>query len=102
MANFICPFSKKVCNPSCRYWEFDSTGMNKRLMGIIPINFTMKDILTSGLLMNQMPLPLTLIIQEYQKYYDLYHPEQTNTPKGRCLKIEEMNAENDLTNDEDV
>jgi hypothetical protein len=52
--------------------------------------------------MNQMPLPLTLIIQEYQKYYDLYHPEQTNTPKGRCLKIEEMNAENDLTNDEDV
>jgi hypothetical protein len=71
-------------------------------MGVIPINFTLRDILTNGFLLNQMPMPLTLILNEYQKYYDLYHPEQTSTPRGRCLKIEEMNASEDLTKEEEV
>lgn len=102
MANFICPFSKRVCNPSCQHWEFDNTSRNKRLMGVIPINFTLRDILTNGFLLNQMPMPLMLILNEYQKYYDLYHPEQTSTPRGRCLKIEEMNASEDLTKEEEV
>ena len=97
MANFICPFSKKVCKPSCEYWEFDKLN-TKKLMGIIPISITPRDIISSGLFLNNLPLPLSIILNEYQKYYDLYHPEQTSTPRGRCLKIEKMN----LTDDEEV
>lgn len=93
MANFICPFSKKVCNPSCEHWVFENLN-TKTLMGIIPINFNIKDILTSGLLMNNLPLPLTYILNEYKKHYDLFHPEQTTIPKGRCLKIEKLNESN--------
>ena len=92
MANFICPFSKKVCNPSCEHWVFEKTA-TKSLMGIIPLNFSINDIFTSGILMNKMPLPIAYILNEYKKHYDLFHPEQTTTPKGKCLKIEKLNEE---------
>jgi hypothetical protein len=100
MANFICPFSKKVCNPSCEHWEFEKT-TTKTLMGIIPLNFSVKGILMSGLFMNNMPMPITYILNEYRKHYDLFHPEQTTTPRGRCLKIEKLNEEH-LTTEETV
>ena len=99
MADFICPFSKRVCNPSCEHWEFDNVS-TKTLMGIIPINFTTMDII-SGFLTNSLPIPLAFILNEYKKNYDLFHPEHTNTPRGRCLKIEKLNKYH-LTNDEDL
>ena len=101
MANFICPFSKKVCNPSCKYWEFDNSSPTKKLLGFIPINFTMRDLMTSNILLtNQVPFVIRLFMNEYQKYYDLYHPEETSTPKGRCKKIENLHRENFKKSDE--
>ena len=94
MANFICPFSKKVCNPSCEYWEFEKSKGNK-LMGIIPVSFGMRDIL--GVI--NFPMPLQLIVREYQRYYDTYHPETSTLPKGRCLKLETYTK--DLTEKEE-
>ena len=99
MADFICPFSKKVCNPSCEYWEFENV-TTKTLMGIIPINFTTTDIL-NGILTYNLPPPLAYILSEYKKNYDLFHPEYTTTPRGRCLKIEKLN-EDHLTTDEEI
>ena len=96
MANFICPFSKKVCNPSCQHWEFDKTSTSKKLLGFIPIQFTMRDLLTSNILTNQVPFVIQLFMREYQKHYELYHPEETSTLKGRCKKIEKLN-ETELT-----
>ena len=99
MADFICPFSKKVCNPSCEYWVFEKVSV-KTLMGVIPITFTTSDII-SGLLTNNLPLPVAYILSEYKKNYDLFHPENTTTPRGRCLKIEKLNEQH-LTSDEDL
>ena len=99
MADFICPFSKKVCNPSCEHWVFEKLS-TKSLLGIIPITFTTSDII-SGILTNNLPIPLALILSEYKKNYDLFHPEYTTTPRGRCLKIEKLNEQH-LTTDEDL
>lgn len=99
MANFICPFSKKVCNPSCEHWEFDNFN-TKTLMGIIPINFSLKDILMSGVFMNNIPMPVAYVLNEYRKYYELFHPEYSTIPRGRCLKIEKLNEEHLTTDDE--
>jgi hypothetical protein len=46
-------------------------------------------------------MPITYILNEYRKHYDLFHPEQTTTPRGRCLKIEKLNEEY-LTTEDDV
>ena len=100
MANFICPFLKKVCNPSCEHWKFEKLN-TKTLMGIIPINFSINDILTSGVLMNNLLLPIAYILNEYKKHYDLFHPDKTTTPRGRCLKIEKLNEEH-LTDIDDM
>ena len=98
MANFICPFSKKVCTPSCKYWEFDNSSPTRKLLGFIPINFTMKDLMTSNLVLtNQVPFVIRFLMNEYQKYYELYHPEETSTPKGKCKRLENIQNNNSET-----
>lgn len=101
MANFICPFSKKVCNPSCEHWEFEKVTTNKRLMGVIPVNISVRDLLSSDILLNNVPVFIGLLVREYQRHYELYHPEKTSTPRGKCKKIEKMHQEN-LTTSKDL
>ena len=98
MANFICPFSKKVCSPYCKEWEFEETKTIK-LMNVIPISFNTKDFLFNNLLMNSLPTPVQIVLDQYRKHYDLYHPEQTSMPRGRCRRIERMTE--DLTKSEE-
>jgi hypothetical protein len=101
MANFICPFSKKVCSPYCKEWVFEKTSNNK-LMNIIPIKFNTKDFLFNNLFMNSLPTPVQIVLDEYRKYYDLYHPEQTSVPRGRCKRIERMNYDLTLNEESDI
>ena len=89
MANFICPFSNKVCKPSCEYWEFLPS--KNKSTGIIPLNFSMNDILgqANNIMYNtNIPFIFKLLLREYQKYYELYNPEKTSLPIGKCKKIE--------------
>ena len=92
MANFICPFSKKVCNPSCEYWEFEEKSTTKKLMGFIPIQFNIQELVLNQMVLSRMPTLLNLFLMEYKKYYDIYHPEQSSRPKGYCTKIKDLTS----------
>ena len=70
MANFICPFSKKVCNPSCEYWEFEEKSTTKKLMGFIPIQFNIQELVLNQMVLSRMPTLLNLFLMEYKKYVE--------------------------------
>lgn len=96
MSNFICPFSKKICNPSCPFWESEE---RKSYNSFIPFDITFDDVseyITPYIQMTSSKW-LPAVWSNIQKYKKLYFPADTNNhmAKGKCKKLESMINEDD-------
>ena len=92
MSQYICPFSKSECNPSCIYWKSEQQNKNM-FSGFIPINIGVQDVsrYIAPYIKNKW---LKMIVEQYTRY----SANNTSTPlaNGYCTRIEDMNKqEND-------
>lgn len=94
MINFICPYSKKACTPSCEYWEYENNNSKSvKLNTKIPLEFFIKDFIREffkPLIMNKFPNWANTIYKEYNEVLDVYFPENSILPKGQCKKMKNI------------